>query len=363
MNKKILIIFAVFALIISCKNYATGKDIKQNAKGKIKGFLDKVLDPAKDKITSNGPKVDEVAKKLQEEELMQGDGPNNGMIALLPVLPENNKDNIQVSVVKAEGQNGGKQEEGEMKEAEAKVEEKKVAVAEKKEKQEVTEDNSKEIEVSEEQKSQEETRVKKEKEIKSKEESEHQKRQQEKEEQQRRAREQEEAEKKAEAEREREKQRKQEEQKKQAKEKIKDLVDKIAKINGDIDSVKGQTSLGAQELIDKVTGPIYDDFVDGNNSIRTTWGELEEESEDEGLGKLLEELSGARDKLRNKLNEGNKPHAGLDKEPKLKTSVDVSDIKGDLEKVKSGLEEVKKYFENEDNFEEIKGYIEDSNSY
>ncbi|OJH14185.1 outer surface protein ErpG, partial (plasmid) [Borreliella bissettiae] len=37
MNKimKIFTICAVFAMIISCKNFATDKDIKQNAEGKI----------------------------------------------------------------------------------------------------------------------------------------------------------------------------------------------------------------------------------------------------------------------------------------------------------------------------------------
>ncbi len=124
-----MIIFAVFALIISCKNYATGKDIKQNAKGKIKGFLDKVLDPAKDKITSSSSKVDELAKKLQEEdednELMQGDDPNNRAIALLPVLPENSHDNPPVPKVKAAAQSGGQQEDQKAKESKDKVEEEK----------------------------------------------------------------------------------------------------------------------------------------------------------------------------------------------------------------------------------------------
>ncbi|WP_330529086.1 hypothetical protein [Borreliella valaisiana] len=38
------IIFVVFALIISCKNYASSKDLKssvENAKQQVKGFLDK----------------------------------------------------------------------------------------------------------------------------------------------------------------------------------------------------------------------------------------------------------------------------------------------------------------------------------
>ncbi len=104
---------------------------------------------------------------------------------------------------------------------------------------------------------------------------------------------------------------------------------------------------------------MYDDFTNGNNSIRETWEGLEEESEDEGLGKLLKELSDARDALRTKLNEGNKPYTGYE-EPKLKESVNVSEIKEDLEKLKSKLEEVKKYLKDSSKFEEIKGYISDS---
>ncbi|OJH14361.1 Erp C family protein, partial (plasmid) [Borreliella bissettiae] len=122
MNKimKIFTICAVFAMISSCKNYASGEDlkqIKQNAEGKIKGFLD-----IKDKIISNGPKIDEVAKKLQEEELMQGDDPNNGVINPPSVLSASGQDNAPI--LKAEQQSGGQQEEGKVgkaKEAEAKI--------------------------------------------------------------------------------------------------------------------------------------------------------------------------------------------------------------------------------------------------
>ncbi len=40
MNKKMFIICAVFALIISCKNYASVEDLKRNVKEQVKGFLD-----------------------------------------------------------------------------------------------------------------------------------------------------------------------------------------------------------------------------------------------------------------------------------------------------------------------------------
>ncbi len=191
MNKKTLIICAVFALIISCKNFATGKDIKQNSEGKIKGFVNKILDPVKDKIASSGTKVDEVAKKLQEEEkeeLMQGDDPNGSGINPPPVLPENIHNNALV--LKAIEQSDGQQEK-KVEEAEAKVEENK-------EKQENTEENIKEKEIIDEQNKQElakakeeeqkrqqeeqQRKAKAEKEKREREEAEQQKRQQEEEE-------------------------------------------------------------------------------------------------------------------------------------------------------------------------------------
>ncbi|ACO38504.1 ErpM protein (plasmid) [Borreliella burgdorferi 29805] len=363
MNKKILIIFAVFALIISCKNYATGKDIKQNAKGKIKGFLDKVLDPAKDKITSSSSKVDELAKKLQEEdkdnELMQGDDPNNRAIALLPVLPENSHDNPPVPKVKAAAQSGGQQEDQKAKESKDKVEEEKEVVEEKKEEQ----DSKKEKVEKQSQKQKEEERNSKEEQQKQEEAKARADREREERlKQQEQKRQQEEARVKAEKEKqEREEQQKQEEEKK-VKYKIKTLTDKIDEINKDIDGINGKTIVGAEEVIDKITGPVYDDFTDGNKAIYKTWGDLEDE-EGEELGKLLKELSDTRHNLRTKLNEGNKAYIVLEKEPNLKENVNVGEIKSDLEKLKSKLEDVKKYLEDNSKFEEIKGYITDNSDY
>ncbi|PRR07342.1 ErpC protein [Borreliella burgdorferi] len=386
MNKKTFIICAVFALISSCKNFTTSKDLKQNPEGKIKGFLvnNNILDPTKDKIASSGSKVNEVAKKLQEEELMQGDDPNNGVINPPSGLTESGQDNAPVSTGKAEEQGGGQQEQ-KAKEAESKGEEEKVEgkkekqdsekgkVEEKKEKQENAEGNTKGKEVIEQQKKQQEETAKKAKAQKEKREreqkiqqkqEEQQRRAKEEEERQRRAKEEEERQRRAKEEEERQRRAKEEEEKRQVDAQIKRLTSKIDEINGDIDVIKDRVSVGAEEVRDKITGPVYDYFVDGENSIRKTWGggDLEEDDEDSDLGKLLKELSDTRDGLRTKLNEGNKPHTG-DKEPKLKTSVDVSDIKGDLEKLKSYLEKVKGYLENKDNFEDIKGYIEDSNLY
>ncbi|AEL19074.1 Erp C family protein (plasmid) [Borreliella bissettiae DN127] len=81
-------------------------------------------------------------------------------------------------------------------------------------------------------------------------------------------------------------------------------------------------------------GSVYDDFTNGNNSIRKTWGDLEEEVSAE-LGKLLKELSDTRSELRTKLNEGNKAYfADSKEEPSLKENVNISEIKEDLEKLK-----------------------------
>ncbi|ACO38246.1 Erp22 protein (plasmid) [Borreliella burgdorferi 29805] len=327
MNQKAFIICAVFALIISCKNYATSKDLKQNPEGKIKGFLD----PTKDKITSIGPKVDEVAKKLKQEEreLMQGDDPNGSGINPPPTLLENGNDNTLVPIAKSAEQSGDQKEE------------KSGKVEEKKEKQESKEEKVEEQNQEKKQKK-EERNVKEEKQ---KQEEERQKQQ-------------EEARAKAEKEkREREEKQKQEEEKK-VKGRIKTLTDKINEINRDIDGIKGQTSIGAEEVRDKITGPIYDDFTDSSSSIRTTWGDLEYE-EDLELGRLLKELSEARDSLRTKLNVDNQPYIidTRSTEPQLKDNVSVSEIKSDLDELKSKLEEVKEYLEDKDNFEEIKEYV------
>ncbi|MGF7102307.1 ErpC protein [Borreliella kurtenbachii] len=345
MNKKMFIICAVFALISSCKNFATSKDIKQNAGEKVQGFVDKILDPVKDKIASSGSKADEVAKKLQEEELMQGDDPDNGVINPPPALLANGQDNTPVL---KEKQQSDVQQEG--KSEKAKVEKEK-------EEQKDTEGNAKKIKVAEEQKKQQEevkTKAEKERKAKAEEQQKEQKRQQE--EQQRKAKAEKEKREKEEAEQQkREEEAKEKAEKRQVGNQIKTLTAKIDEINENIDVIAAQASVGAQGVIDRITGPVYDDFTEDNNSIRKTW-DLEDEY-DSGLGKLLKELSEARDGLRTKLNEGNKSYAGIGKEPDLKENVNVSEIKEDLEKVKSKLEEVKKYLEDESNFEEIKEYI------
>ncbi|WP_418905815.1 hypothetical protein [Borreliella japonica] len=76
MNKKIemFIICAVFALISSCKNYASSKDLEssvESAKQQVKGFLD----TKKEELTEGIKKLgSEVSSKVKEE-LMQADEP------------------------------------------------------------------------------------------------------------------------------------------------------------------------------------------------------------------------------------------------------------------------------------------------
>lgn len=87
MNEKIriLTIYSVFVLIISCKNYASGKDSQQN----VKAYLDK--------------------------ELMQGDDPNNSLFNPPPTLSSIPHDSMPI--LKAT-QSGGQQEQKEDKEKE-----------------------------------------------------------------------------------------------------------------------------------------------------------------------------------------------------------------------------------------------------
>ncbi|WP_215537733.1 hypothetical protein [Borreliella bavariensis] len=87
MNEKIriLTIYAVFVLIISCKNDASGKDSQQN----VKAYLSK--------------------------ELIQGDDPNNSLFNPPPTLPSSPHDSTPA--LKA-AQSGGQQEQKEDKEKE-----------------------------------------------------------------------------------------------------------------------------------------------------------------------------------------------------------------------------------------------------
>ncbi|OJH14291.1 outer surface protein ErpG (plasmid) [Borreliella bissettiae] len=78
MNKKMFTICVVFALIVSCKNYASGEDVKksleqseQELKKQVKGFLD----TKKEELVGGLKKLGSEAYSKVEEELMQADGP------------------------------------------------------------------------------------------------------------------------------------------------------------------------------------------------------------------------------------------------------------------------------------------------
>ncbi|WP_215538939.1 outer surface protein ErpG [Borreliella bavariensis] len=80
MKKKMFIICVVFALISSCKNYASSEDLKnlgqlgqleQNVKGKVKGFLE----AKKEELVGGLKKLGSEAYSKVREELMQADGP------------------------------------------------------------------------------------------------------------------------------------------------------------------------------------------------------------------------------------------------------------------------------------------------
>ncbi|WP_215537772.1 outer surface protein ErpG [Borreliella bavariensis] len=75
MNKKMImfIICVVFALISSCKNYANSEDLKnlgQNVKGKVEGFLE----AKKEELVGGLKKLGSEAYSKVKEELMQADG-------------------------------------------------------------------------------------------------------------------------------------------------------------------------------------------------------------------------------------------------------------------------------------------------
>ncbi|WP_418909487.1 hypothetical protein QIA41_05840 (plasmid) [Borreliella sinica] len=363
MNKKMLIICAVFALIISCKNYASGENLKQNLKGQVNGFKEGVEKKVKQGIKQAEQKVkgflakeekiisDEIAEKLKEkkenkqeekkeqakegekqekqEELIQGDDPNN--INQAQILQANSQDSAPELETVQQSESGGQQKDKE----------------ERQEKER-----------------QEKERQEKERQEKERQEKERQER--ERQEKERQEKERQEKERQERERQEKERQEKERQEREQTNIKIKKLTNKIDKINKDIDSIKHQSwfvegvervIVGAQEVIDKVTGPIYDYFTDkSDTAIYYTWGLADEE--DSELGKVLKKLSETRSNLRTKLNVGNKKPIVLSRtEPKLKENVKVSEIESDLDSLKSELEEVKNYLEDESNFEKIEEYI------
>lgn len=305
MNKKMrmFIICAVFALISSCKYYASSEDLKnleQNVKGKVKGFLD-----IKERIVSDDPTVYEIAEKLKEEELkdkkenkeekkkeekqetkeelIQGDDPNS---------------HSNMQVVKTTRDSGGQQKE-QRKEEDKKEEDKK-----EKEEREREEDlrRRRRERYKEDQKKMEERKKQLEKRRKEREEA---------------ARE--------------------NPLKKITKNKIKEAANKIDTIISNIDNIeRGQDTTG-KRVEDNVTYPIYDDITDAKDSIYIMWGE---NIDDSNIYDLFTNLRNIREDLRGKIKDNNNTNKNI---------VKVSDIRDDLKNLKSYLEKIKVCLENSEN--------------
>ncbi|MBB6043654.1 hypothetical protein [Borreliella yangtzensis] len=354
MGKKIIIftISVVFAVISSCKNYA---DLKQDVKGKVKGFREGVEKKVKQGVKQAEQKVkgflekevkdisDEIAKRLQEEENKKH-------------KKEEKKEEVKVEREEEQEVKDDKQED------------------EKKEKQE---DSNKINQAQILQANSQDSKP----ELEAVQQSESGGQQKDKKNQQKdKKNQQEEKEKEEREKREKEEKRKQEQEDEQkVKEKIKELTNKIDEINNGIDSIKYKRwfvedekrfEVKATDIRDKVTGPILDYFTNSSRntesdaqtkkSIYYDWGLTDED--DEELAKLLKELGKTRDDLRKNLNEGNQQKVALQSDPKLKENVKVSEIESELNNLKSKLREVKNYLESESNFETIKGYIDAANS-
>ncbi|MBB6213883.1 hypothetical protein QIA17_05745 (plasmid) [Borreliella californiensis] len=332
MNKKIkmFIICLVFVLIISCKNYSNSKDLKQNAERKIKGFSDKILDP-KDKITSSGPKVDELAKKLQEEEnekdvnLEEKEGLKNDL-----------KDYNDGKVLKPEPialeSKEPKLETAEILKPEL-PEEPKLPVVLKPVVKEKTEEGKAKDRKDEELRKRRIEKYQKEEEERLKRKEEREKR--------KKLRESESGENFLEG---------------VTKGKISTVAEQIDKIISDINSInpgapfEESSEISGKEVEDRVTGAIYDDITDMSTrgtSIYSEWGDyLEEEGELKGF---LDQLEEARTELRIKIKESDSNTN--------KTTVKISDIKEDLEKLKDSLNNLKESLQSTANKEEIQKAI------
>ncbi|WP_215535928.1 hypothetical protein [Borreliella bavariensis] len=336
MNKKMrmFIICAVFALISSCKYYASSEDLKnqeQNVKGKVKGFLD-----TKERIVSDDPTVYEIAEKLKEEEELEEEELKDKE-EKEDFNKNDLKDNEDAKVLKPEP-----------KPIPLENKEPKVEIAEKILKPELPEIPNLPVVVKPVVKEKTEEETAKDREA---------------EELKRRR-----IEKYKKEEEERLERKKQREERKKLRELeanenflekitksvILAVTKKIDKITGDIDSINQQSSfeeimeVSGKEVEDKVTGAIYDDITNSyssGNSIYSEWSDyLEEES---GFENLIDELEKARTELRGKIKEGN------DNNEKNKNTVKISDIKEDLAKLKDSLRKLKEYLQSSANKEEI----------
>lgn len=340
MNKKMrmFIICAVFALISSCKYYASSEDLKnleQNVKGKVKGFLD-----IKERIVSDDPTVYEIAEKLKEEEELKDkkekkeekeDFNKNDL-----------KDNEDVKVLKPEP-----------KPIPLENKEPKVKIAEKMLKPELPEIPNLPVVVKPVVKEKTEEEKAKDKEY---------------EDLRRRRIEQYQKEEKARLERKKQREERKKIRESESKEKFLEGVTKgkistvakqIDKIIIDINSInpgsffEERMEVSGKEVEDKVTGAIYDDITNNRsngNSIYSDWGDYLEYN-----GKLYnlldKELEEARSSLRAKIK------IKEDNIEKNKDIVKISDIKEDLEKIKDKLKELKEYLQSSANKEEIQKIV------
>ncbi|WP_417903126.1 hypothetical protein [Borreliella bissettiae] len=338
MNKKrkMFTIWFVFAMIISCKNYAI-KDLEQKTKEKVSGFLD-----TKERIVSDDPTVYEIAEKLKEEEELKGkkdanlenkeekeDSNKNDLKdnedakvlkpELEPIALENKEPKLEIAGIL-------KPELPEMPKLPLVV---KPVIKEKTEEEKAKDREAEELRrrrIEKYQKEEEERLKRKEERLKRK-----------------KLRESESSENFLEG---------------VTKGKISTVAKQIDKIISDINSINQQSSfeermvVSGKEVEDKITGAIYDDITDNRsngNSIYSEWGDfLEEES---GFKSLIDELEKARTELRGKIKEGK------DNDEKNKNTVIISDIKVDLEKLKDSLKKLKEYLQSSDHKEKLQKVV------
>ncbi|WP_215537752.1 hypothetical protein [Borreliella bavariensis] len=104
MNKKMFTICAVFALIISCKNYAISKDsenLKENAKEKVDGFLEIKKEELTEGLKNLGS---EVSVKVREE-IMQADKSQGQVQEQVVQVVNNENQEVEELKKKIEGTN------------------------------------------------------------------------------------------------------------------------------------------------------------------------------------------------------------------------------------------------------------------
>ncbi|AEL70207.1 Erp family protein (plasmid) [Borreliella afzelii PKo] len=335
---RMFIICVFFTLIISCKYYASSEDLKnleQNVKGKVKGFLD-----TKERIVSDDPTVYEIAEKLKEEELK---GKKENKEKKEDSNKNDLKDNEDVKALKPEPESIALEDK-----------EPKVEIAEKILKPELPEMPKLPVAplvvkpVVKEKTEEDKAKDREYEELKRKRIEQYQKQEEER----------------LKRKEEREKRKKLREAESSGnflegitKGKISTVTKQIDKIISDIYSINPGSSfeermvVSGKEVEDKVTGAIYDDITDNRSNGNSIYSEWSDDLEEGGLKKLLDELEKARTELRGKIKEGNENNE------KNKNTVIISDIKGDLEKIKDKLKELKEYLQSNANKEEIQKLV------